>query len=105
MIGIGINISLDSEIKASIDQPVADLCDVLDSKISRNRLAGKLVGSLIRALETFEKTGFKCFRDKFLAKDLLYGKKLLLILKMKNRLVTRLVLIGMGHYYLMLMEE
>ena len=81
VIGIGINISLDSEIKASIDQPVADLCDVLDSKISRNRLAGKLVGSLIRALETFEKTGFKSFRDKFLAKDLLYGKKITINIK------------------------
>ena len=81
VIGIGINISLDSEIKESIDQPVADLCDVLDSKISRNELAGKLVGSLIRALETFEKTGFKCFRDDFLAKDLLYGKKIIINIK------------------------
>lgn len=76
VIGIGINILMSQEHKQEINQPVADLHDVLGVKVSRNQLAGKLINCLNQALTKFEKEGFKSFRDKFIEKDLLYGQKI-----------------------------
>ena len=39
-------------------------------------MAGNLIKFLNLALTNFEKDGFSSFRDKFIEKDLLYGKKI-----------------------------
>ncbi len=76
VIGIGINTKMNQDAKKKINQPVADLYDVLGTNVSRNNLAGNLIKFLNLALTNFEKDGFTSFRDKFIEKDLLYGKKI-----------------------------
>ena len=76
VIGIGINTKMNQEAKKKINQPVADLYDILGTNVSRNDLAGNLIKFLNLALTNFEKDGFSSFRDKFIEKDLLYGKKI-----------------------------
>lgn len=51
VIGIGLNIRLDKEIKSGIDQPVADLADHYRELPSRNRLAGRIISGQISMLE------------------------------------------------------
>ena len=43
VIGIGLNIRLDKEIKSGIDQPVTDLAGHYPKLPSRNRLAGRII--------------------------------------------------------------
>ena len=81
VIGIGINTKINQEAKKKINQPVADIYDVLGTEISRNELAGNLINFLHCALTNFEQDGFSIFRDKFTEKDLLYGKKITVALK------------------------
>ena len=76
VIGIGINTKINQEAKKKINQPVSDIYDILGTDVSRNELAGNLINFLSRALTSFEKDGFSTFRNKFIERDLLYGKKI-----------------------------
>ncbi len=86
VIGIGINTKMNQEAKKKINQPVADIYDVLGTNVSRNELAGNLINFLSCALTNFEKEGFRPFRDKFIEKDLLFGKKI--AISFKDKVIT-----------------
>lgn len=51
VIGIGLNVRLDKEIKSGIDQPVTDLADHYRMLPSRNRLAGRIISGQASMLE------------------------------------------------------
>ena len=74
VIGIGINVNMQSATDAAIDQPWVSCEQVLGKKLSRNRLGGLLIASLLSALKVFEVEGFGAFRHRWQQLDLLAGK-------------------------------
>lgn len=74
VIGIGINVNMRSAAEGEIDQPWVSCEQVLGKKLSRNRLGGLLIASLLSALKVFEGQGFAAFRHRWQQLDLLVGK-------------------------------
>lgn len=66
VIGIGLNIKLDSAIKAGIDQPVTDVASA-NAEIGRNALFGAVLQTLVDVLEAFSQRGFVGLRDRWRA--------------------------------------
>jgi BirA family biotin operon repressor/biotin-[acetyl-CoA-carboxylase] ligase len=64
VIGIGLNFRLPPEARATIDQPVTDLEEV-GAHLSRNRVAGGLISSLVDYIEGFSSGGFAPMIDAF----------------------------------------
>jgi len=64
VIGVGVNFLLPIEARAAIDQPVTDLHETGRS-ISRNRLAGGLISSLVDFIDGFAERGFPPMRESF----------------------------------------
>jgi BirA family biotin operon repressor/biotin-[acetyl-CoA-carboxylase] ligase len=64
VIGIGLNFHLPPEARASIRQPVTDLREV-GAHLSRNRVAGALISSLVDFIEGFAGQGFRPMIDSF----------------------------------------
>lgn len=73
VIGIGINVTLPSASKAQIDQPVADLAQVLGAVPDRNQLLAALLEALLLGLEEFRHQGLAAFYDRWDARDVLRG--------------------------------
>jgi BirA family biotin operon repressor/biotin-[acetyl-CoA-carboxylase] ligase len=57
VIGVGLNFRLPVEARATIDQPVTDLHEV-GVHVSRNRVAGGLISSLVDFIEGYAEHGF-----------------------------------------------
>lgn len=67
VIGIGLNMHLSSEIKASIDQASTDLATLLSEQVDANVVLGTLLTHLVDVLTTFEAHGFAALRDEWTA--------------------------------------
>jgi len=65
IIGIGLNCRLPDAVRAHIDQPVADLEQIIGGKVDRNRLLASLLIELDRVLEQFARDGFAPLRDEW----------------------------------------
>ncbi|HUO44764.1 MAG TPA: biotin--[acetyl-CoA-carboxylase] ligase [Burkholderiales bacterium] len=65
VIGIGLNCRLPDAVRAHIDQPVADLGQIVGRGVDRNRLLALLLGELDRVLRTFARDGFAPLRDEW----------------------------------------
>jgi BirA family biotin operon repressor/biotin-[acetyl-CoA-carboxylase] ligase len=78
VIGIGLNIKLPGEIKANIDQPVADLADT--SAPPRNELLAVLLRHLYDVLTEFEQQGFAALREEWQKHHAYHGKPVQLTL-------------------------
>jgi BirA family biotin operon repressor/biotin-[acetyl-CoA-carboxylase] ligase len=78
VIGIGLNIKLPGEIKANIDQPVADLVDT--SAPPRNELLAVLLRHLYDVLTEFEQQGFAALREEWQKHHAYHGKPVQLTL-------------------------
>ena len=78
VIGIGLNIKLSDYDAESIDQPWAQLSEHLNNT-DRNTISAALISNLIRAIEQFEKTGFKMFKDYWTERDAFLDQELSLI--------------------------
>jgi BirA family biotin operon repressor/biotin-[acetyl-CoA-carboxylase] ligase len=78
VIGIGLNIKLPDEIKANIDQPVADLADT--SAPPRNELLAVLLRHLYDVLTEFEQQGFAMLREEWQKHHAYQGKPVQLTL-------------------------
>ena len=65
VIGIGLNCRLPDAVRAHIDQPVADLEQILGGKTDRNRLLALLLVELDRVLGQFARDGFAPLRDEW----------------------------------------
>ncbi len=68
VVGIGINVSMPQRVAESIDQPWADLEQVLPG-ISRNQLLASLINRLLLLLSEYEDKGFAPWRDSWMALD------------------------------------
>ncbi|HEY7986258.1 MAG TPA: bifunctional biotin--[acetyl-CoA-carboxylase] ligase/biotin operon repressor BirA [Methylophilaceae bacterium] len=78
VIGIGLNIKLPDEIKANIDQQVADLADT--SAPPRNELLAVLLQHLYDVLTEFEQQGFAMLREEWQKHHAYQGKPVQLTL-------------------------
>jgi BirA family biotin operon repressor/biotin-[acetyl-CoA-carboxylase] ligase len=77
VVGIGINIGMPSE--CGIDQPWADLLDMVPNA-SRNRVAGTLIEEVVGIMRQFEQSGFEAVREEWLRCDAFAGKPVTLYL-------------------------
>lgn len=73
VIGIGINVQLDSTVKDRIDQAVTDLAST-GVVIERNALLGRLLAHLADVLETFDVQGFQALRAEWEAAHALHRR-------------------------------
>jgi len=81
VIGIGINVHLQSQTMQSVEQPWVDLHRInRGSPVSRNGLAGVLLEQLIGVLQAFEEYGLAPFIDEWQQYDLLAGRHVRLTL-------------------------
>lgn len=64
VIGVGLNLRLPEAVRHEIDQAVTDLSGA-EAAQSRNRLLGRMLTHLARALEAFEASGFAPMRDEW----------------------------------------
>ena len=75
VIGIGINVHLDSQASERIDQPWIDVASISTQSFDRNQLAGRVLGSVLDALDQFATSGFAPLVDEFAQYDALEGRQ------------------------------
>ena len=63
--GIGINVRISEQDAAGIDQPWADLYEVLGTTVDRNRLAALVMREFAVTLQRFGRDGLEPFRDEW----------------------------------------
>lgn len=73
VIGLGLNIRLPDEMKAAIDQPVADLSEAL-AEIDRNRILTAILGALDAIFAEFERGGFAALKTEWQAAHAYQGQ-------------------------------
>lgn len=74
VIGIGVNVDMPPPLGAAITQPWTDLATISGRSVSRNRLAGALIGELIGTLSEFEATGLAAVLDEWRRNDIVNGQ-------------------------------
>ena len=79
-IGIGVNVYSGSAMFAQVEQPWSALDEILDSRVSRNRLAIAMVRELFQTLPAFQSGGFADFHAQWRRYDLIEGKRVVLSL-------------------------
>ncbi|WP_461538638.1 bifunctional biotin--[acetyl-CoA-carboxylase] ligase/biotin operon repressor BirA [Spongorhabdus nitratireducens] len=78
VIGMGVNGRLFPEDRQQIDQPVADLHEILPVRASRNEVIARLTNTLIPMLETFGQSGFAAFQQEWSRYDAFVGRQVVL---------------------------
>lgn len=73
VIGVGINFRVPQNAAQAIDQPWADLSQT-GVTVERNRLAGLIVGSLVNAIDLFNRNGLNAFANEWKRYDLASGR-------------------------------
>lgn len=76
IIGVGLNVNMQSDVKKKIDQDWTSLINVTKTYQDRNVLCTELIKNLISYLEDFEKHGLIFFRNLWKEKDYLFNKSL-----------------------------
>lgn len=74
VVGVGLNMHMPEGVAAGIDQPWADLAPMLPAAISRNDVAGALLGALLPALARFESEGLAPFLAEYATLDALRSR-------------------------------
>jgi BirA family transcriptional regulator, biotin operon repressor / biotin---[acetyl-CoA-carboxylase] ligase len=75
IIGIGLNVEMDSSVMKHVDQPWTDLVSRLKSRPSRNRILAELTKELIEVCKLFEEGhGMKHFQHHWQAYDVLFNQ-------------------------------
>lgn len=78
LFGVGINLSLARDVRDSINQPVTDLCTLLQSTPDKSMVVSCVVESLLNNLEEFERSGFASFQARWNALDYYLGEDIVL---------------------------
>ena len=76
VVGVGLNISMNSELRHQIDQKWTAMAHHLSEKVSRNKVAGIVLDELMLALEEFQQYGFESFQAEWLQHDLVKDKQI-----------------------------
>ncbi len=74
VIGIGMNVNMDTFATELIDQPWVDLQSILGRNVDRNHLAGLILTELINVMDLFQSSGVSPFLAEWRARDLCLGK-------------------------------
>jgi BirA family biotin operon repressor/biotin-[acetyl-CoA-carboxylase] ligase len=102
IIGIGINLRMSDSAAARIDQPWTDLrANRLEQQ--RNKLAGKLLESLIQVIDIFSQQGLAAFADEWQRHDITAG--LPVDLHTGQQTDIRGVARGVDHHGALLIEQ
>lgn len=81
VIGVGLNVAMPRMTKDAIDQPWIDLRSILGpGRLSRNRLAARVIGELVTVLNCFEREGLQDIVEEWKRFDLVAGQRVNLIL-------------------------
>ncbi len=75
IIGVGLNIKMNTTLTARIEQPWVDLASVLAETPGRNQVAAVLLEELTLAAEQFQQYGLEAFRAEWRARDIISGRK------------------------------
>ncbi len=86
VVGVGLNVDMCRQQSGQIDQPWVDLRAALGREVSRNQVAGMLLGSLLVALARYEREGFCAFVDRWRQLDAFAGQRV--VLQMPNGSVS-----------------
>ncbi|MBS0358398.1 MAG: bifunctional biotin--[acetyl-CoA-carboxylase] ligase/biotin operon repressor BirA, partial [Proteobacteria bacterium] len=76
VIGVGLNIKMPPD--SAIDQPWIDLQSIASKPVSRNKIIGKVLESLLTHISLFQKHGLKYFLKDWQRLDVLYGQEITL---------------------------
>jgi BirA family biotin operon repressor/biotin-[acetyl-CoA-carboxylase] ligase len=77
--GVGLNMAMPTRAERAIDQPWVDLRRIVGSeRLSRNRLAARVISELVTAFTHFEEAGFEAFRADWQRYDLAQGRAVVL---------------------------
>ncbi|MGZ5698982.1 MAG: biotin--[acetyl-CoA-carboxylase] ligase, partial [Usitatibacter sp.] len=75
VIGIGVNYRLCESVLDRIDQPVTDVVQCSPAAASRSELLARLLASLARGLDAFERDGFAASREAWRAMHAYQGRR------------------------------
>ncbi|MEH6593009.1 MAG: bifunctional biotin--[acetyl-CoA-carboxylase] synthetase/biotin operon repressor, partial [Halioglobus sp.] len=80
VIGVGLNVAMPGEAAADIDQAWTDVSTlaVQGTAPGRNALLSSLLNELLPLLDQFEQTGFRPFREEWMALDAHGGQAVIL---------------------------
>jgi BirA family biotin operon repressor/biotin-[acetyl-CoA-carboxylase] ligase len=78
VIGVGLNVAMPPAAGQEIDQPWTDLT-AIQSELSRNRLAGRILHQLMEAVAVFQDQGLMPFTQDWCEVDLLFGNPVVLL--------------------------
>jgi BirA family biotin operon repressor/biotin-[acetyl-CoA-carboxylase] ligase len=92
IVGVGVNVALPSATRSRIDQPAGDLT-VTGVAVSRNRLAGALVSSVLDFASAFVEGGFGAMRRAFDTHHAFQGKPCLVV---EGSSATEGIVLGVG---------
>ncbi len=79
VIGIGLNVQMSHRDSKLIDQPWIALNELMESGISRNKLAAEISDELLEAMKLFEKHGLESFLGDWSAMDIFKDQKVTLL--------------------------
>jgi BirA family biotin operon repressor/biotin-[acetyl-CoA-carboxylase] ligase len=65
VVGLGLNVRLETRDAARIDQPWVDLSEIAGQAVDRDRLIALLIREFVEALRQFERAGFAAFKDEW----------------------------------------
>ena len=76
VIGVGLNVAMPGRATGAIDQPWIDLRNILGpGRVSRNRLAARVIGELVRVVAHFEREGWEDMVKEWERFDLVAGQR------------------------------
>ncbi|VAW85449.1 Biotin operon repressor / Biotin--protein ligase [hydrothermal vent metagenome] len=90
VVGIGLNVSMNSFLSRYIDQKWTSLKHHFDGDVSRNKVAGIVLEELVLALRDFQRSGFENFKSEWRQYDVIKGRQV--ILKMERTIIKGLAL-------------
>lgn len=84
VIGVGLNIGMPKTCAKKIDRPWADITEITDKKVSRNKITGLLINQIINNLAIFQQDKFPAFLNLWKKSDILRGKKITIVMQNKR---------------------
>lgn len=75
VVGVGMNVHMAGSATPAIDQPWASLDQMTDQPVSRNRVAGLLLGQLLQSLRQFQEGGLEPFVAEWHQADAFAGQQ------------------------------
>lgn len=75
VVGIGLNVSMSSDLGSNIDQPWVDVTTIAGQRQPRSRLLVHLLNKLLPMLASYERVGFAGYRDRWHQLDAFSGQQ------------------------------